>query len=248
MQDTSFILLTVGGLAFLLAGFVKGTIGMGLPTVAIGVLGMVMAPAQAAALLVIPTIVTNLWQLVAGTNLRPLLRRLWPLLVMSALVTFLGAGLMAKSGELAPLALGIGLIVYAGVGLAKVEFSVPASAEPWLSPLVGAITGVITAATGLMALPAVAYFQAIGLDKDDMIQALGLSFSVSILALGSGLARAGIFQGSVITGSLLALVPACVGMLAGQWVRARIRPEIFRFCLYLGLLALGAELLLRAFR
>lgn len=47
------------GLTFLLAGFVKGVVGLGLPTVAVGMLGLVMPPAQAAALLVAPSMVTN---------------------------------------------------------------------------------------------------------------------------------------------------------------------------------------------
>jgi uncharacterized protein len=51
----NFILLT-----FLLAGFVKGVIGMGLPTIAVGLLAGAMAPAQAASLLIIPSLVTNI--------------------------------------------------------------------------------------------------------------------------------------------------------------------------------------------
>ena len=51
---------------FLLAGLVKGTIGLGLPTVSMGLLGLLMAPAQAAAMLLVPSLVTNVWQLLAG--------------------------------------------------------------------------------------------------------------------------------------------------------------------------------------
>src|SRR5262249_20572020 len=156
MHDISLI-LAISALAFLMAGFVKGTIGMGLPTVAIGLLSTAMAPAEASVLLIIPTLVTNLWQLAAGSNLGPLLRRLWLLLTISALVTFAGAGLMARSGQQAAVPLGVALIIYACVGLSKVRFSIPTRAEPWLSPVIGAATGIVTAATGMMALPAVAY-------------------------------------------------------------------------------------------
>ena len=64
-------LLVIG--TFLLAGTVKGVIGLGLPTVAMGMLGLAMLPAQAAALLIIPSTVTNLWQLAFGGHLRGLL-------------------------------------------------------------------------------------------------------------------------------------------------------------------------------
>jgi uncharacterized membrane protein YfcA len=62
--------------AFLLAGLVKGVIGLGLPTVAIGLLGLLMTPAQAAAILVVPSLVTNIWQFVAGGELLALVRRM----------------------------------------------------------------------------------------------------------------------------------------------------------------------------
>ncbi|RUZ51274.1 sulfite exporter TauE/SafE family protein, partial [Mesorhizobium sp. M7A.F.Ca.CA.004.05.2.1] len=54
------------GAVFLAAGFVKGVVGMGLPTVAMGLLAVTMPPAQAAALLLSPSLVTNLWQLFTG--------------------------------------------------------------------------------------------------------------------------------------------------------------------------------------
>ena len=73
-------LLVVG--TFLLAGMVKGVIGLGLPTVAMGLLGLAMPPAQAAALLIVPATLTNLWQLALGGHLRALLGRLWPMLAM----------------------------------------------------------------------------------------------------------------------------------------------------------------------
>ena len=245
MQDFASIFF-VTAIAFLLAGFVKGMIGMGLPTVAIGLLSVVMLPSQAAALLVFPTLVTNIWQLAAGSNLIPLTRRLWAMLATSALATFAASGLLTGTSGRAAFALGLALMCYAISGLAKVQFSTPAWTEPWLSPVIGATTGLIAGATGVMALPAVAYFQAIGLNKEDMIQALGLSFTASMLALAAGLAREGAFHGPVAGASLLALAPASAGMLVGQWLRLRIRPEVFRLCFFLGLLGLGAHLVLRA--
>ena len=122
-------------------------------------------------------------------------------------------------------ALGIALVCYAIIGLAKVQFFAPAWTEAWLSPVVGATTGLVVGATGVMAIPAVAYFQAIGLDKEDTIQGLGLSFTVSMLALAGALAREGVFHGSAAGASLLALVPASAGMCPPNLaVQDEIRP------------------------
>lgn len=67
-------LLVIG--TFVLAGTVKGVIGLGLPTVSMGLLGLAMLPAQAAALLIIPSTITNLWQLTFGGHLSALVKRL----------------------------------------------------------------------------------------------------------------------------------------------------------------------------
>ena len=56
----------------MLAGFVKGAIGLGLPTVSIGLLGLMMTPAQAAAIMVAPALITNVWQASVGGGLLPL--------------------------------------------------------------------------------------------------------------------------------------------------------------------------------
>jgi uncharacterized membrane protein YfcA len=244
--DVSSIVV-ITACAFLLAGFVKGVIGLGLPTVAVGLLSLVMTPVEAATLLIVPSFVTNVWQLAAGPRLAPLLRRLWPMLVGVCAGTWLGAWLL--TGDItarATTVLGIALVLYAGMGLASIRLSVPARAEGWLAPMVGAATGAISIATGVFVIPLVPYLQALDLDKEDLVQAMGLAFTVSTLALAAGLAHKGIFQASTAGTSFLALAPALVGMLLGQWLRTRVRSEIFRFCFFVGLLLLGAHLALRS--
>jgi uncharacterized protein len=237
--------LTVG-LIFLLAGFVKGVIGLGLPTVAMGVLGLVMAPAEAAALIVVPSLATNLWQMASGPELRRLWARLWPMMLAIAGGTAAAAALIGGvGGKAATTALGLTLVAYAAVGLAAPRLAVAPRAEAWAGPLAGALTGGVTAATGVFVLPAVPYLQALGLGKEALVQALGLSFTVSTIALGVGLAGEGVFDPALAGTSLLALAPALAGMALGQVVRGRIRPQLFRLCFFVGLLVLGAHLALR---
>jgi hypothetical protein len=232
---------------FLLAGFVKGVIGLGLPTIAVGVLGVIMAPAQAAALLAIPNIATNGWQIATGPGLRAILIRLWPMMAGIVLGVWAGAGLLEqqKNGS-ATLWLGIALVLYALVGLKAAKLRVPARLELWLGPVIGVATGIATAATGVFVLPAVPWLQALGLDKDELVQALGLSFLVSTLALSVGLIGAGALDWTVAWHSTLALAPALAGMAFGTMIRSRISAKAFRLCFFAGLLALGAYLVLRA--
>ena len=233
------------GATFLLAGLVKGVIGMGLPTVAMGLLAIVLPPAEAAAILVVPSLVTNVWQLWAGPSFGALARRLWPMMVGVVVGTIAGAGVLAGNvAGLAKIGLGIALVIYALVGLAGLRLAVARRREGWLGPLTGAATGLVTGATGVFVIPAVPYLQAIGLEKDDLVQALGLSFTVSTIALAIGLMRVDALSIHSVWISLLALVPALIGMQAGQWLRQRIAAATFRRVFFAGLLLLGATLAL----
>jgi len=233
------------GATFLLAGLVKGVIGMGLPTVAMGLLALVLPPAEAAAILVVPSLVTNVWQLAAGPRFGALARRLWPMMLAIIAGTIAGAGVLAgNDGGLARIGLGLALAAYGAVALAGLRLSVPRRNESWLGPLIGVTTGLITGATGVFVIPTVPYLQAVGLEKDELIQALGLSFTVSTVALALGLLGVDAWQANAVWASLLALVPALIGMQAGQWLRRRIAADTFRRVFLASLLLLGATLAL----
>ena len=238
------VLLITG--TFLLAGLVKGVIGLGLPTVAMGLLGLAMPPAYAAALLIVPSLVTNVWQLLDGPRFGALSRRLWGMMLGIIAGTLAGSGLITgAAAPAAAAALGGALALYAVIGLAKLRLRVPPASERWAGPLVGAATGLVTGATGVFVIPAVPYLGSLGLERDDLVQALGLSFTASTLALAAGLAWHGALPLQAAGASLLALVPALAGMALGGWLRARVRPETFRLCFFVGLLVLGGELVWR---
>lgn len=230
---------------FLLAGTVKGVTGMGLPTVGVGLLSLLMTPGEAAALIVAPSLVTNLWQAFAGPGRLPLLRRLWPMLLGICVGTGLGAAL-AVDAKTAVRTLGAVLALYGGLGLLpKLRPRVGPRAEAVAGPITGLVTGVATAATGVFVIPAAPYLGALGLERDQQVQALGVSFSISTLALAAVVAVEGGFGGGVGFGSLLAVVPASFGVALGRGLRRAMSPETFRRCFFGALVGLGVHLLLR---
>ena len=109
----------------------------------------------------------------------------------------------------------------------------------------GGLTGVITGATGVFVIPAVPWLQALGFRRDELVQALGLSFTLSTLALAAGLALHDGWHDDAWLLSALALLPALLGMWLGQRIRSRLSPQRFRQCFLLFLLALGIELIAR---
>jgi hypothetical protein len=148
--------------------------------------------------------------------------------------------------HVATAALGTILMAYLQVGRNGPPFEISASAEPWLSPGVGLATGAITAVTGVFVMPAVPYLQRLGLGKDELVQALGLTFLVATLALGLSLPAT---MKRVLSTSghlpLIALFAALAGMWLGQRVRRWISPGVFRACFFWGLLGLGLHLVVR---
>lgn len=203
-------------LTFLLARIVKGVTGMGLPTIAMGVLGTLMPPVTAASVLIVPSFVTNVWQLVAGRSFTALIARLWTMMLAVVVGTIAASSLLTSaSTEWTTRALGCVLVMYSAFTLLARQFSVPPRMERWLSPVIGIITGAITGATGVFVIPAVPYLQALGLSKNDLIQALGLSFTASTIALTVGLGLGGAFDSSRLVTSALAVFPALLGMWSG---------------------------------
>jgi len=241
------IQLGVVAAAFVLAGLVKGVTGLALPTVGIGLLSLAMPPAHAAALIVAPAFITNVWQMITGPGLGRLIRRLWLMQSGVCLGTWAGASLMTGSkAGFASVVLGVALLAYAVIGLMNVHMpNVPASAERWLGPFVGGATGLMTAATGVFVIPAVPYLQALSFDRQDFVQALGLSFTISTVALAWSLAGSGSLDLRTGLYSLLALLPALVGMIAGQRLLRVMRPETFRHWFLLGMVLLGMDLAIR---
>ncbi len=244
-QNLGMALSLLVMVTFIMAGLIKGVIGLGLPTVAMGLLGLAMAPSQAAALLIIPATLTNLWQLAFGGHLKGLIKRLWSMLLMIFLGTAVGTlAIGMAGGHWVVRGLGAALLLYALSGLLLPTLHVRPRHESWLGPVCGVITGIITSATGVFVIPAVPYLQALGLNRDQLVQALGLSFTVSTLALAGGLFWRGALGGGELSASLLALVPAMLGMWLGQWLRQRISAVLFKRVFFLGLGALGAHLLI----
>ena len=230
---------------FAIAGIVKGISGMGLPTVAVSLLGLFMSPAHAAALLVLPSLATNIAQC-RGPALRMLAVRLWPMWLGLLLATTLGpVPDIGASAANARTFLGLVLVLYGLWGLWRPTLPQLGIQHPWPGIVAGALTGLITAATAVFVLPMVPYLQALRLEKDAMIQALGLSFTVATVALAIRLHDTGAFDvPPALTG--LALLTALAGIRVGGRLRFRLSQQTFQRVLFAVFVALGGVNLWRS--
>lgn len=98
----------------------------------------------------------------------------------------------------------------------------------------------------MFVIPAVPYLQAIGLDKEQLVQGLGLSFTVSTVALAFNVTRAGAFNLSIAGATIGALATASIGMWLGTALRQKLQPAAFLRWFFIGLLLLGIYLTVRS--
>lgn len=235
--------LLLSAAAFLLAGFVKGVIGMGMPTVSLAVMSIAMGLPTAIQIVVVPTVVTNVWQALIGDGLRRLVRRFAVLLAATVIGVWLGYFLLFRSSaQLMTAVLGAAIIVYSLSGLLGFPLMPKVRRERLASPLVGVATGVLAGATGNISMPAIAYFHRLDLARNDIVQMLGILFTLGATTLGLTLAGHGSYEPDLLLVSALAVVPSIIGMLIGQRVRAKLAEKVFRRALFVALLAAGAHL------
>ena len=246
MEMSGLALAVFIAAVFLLGGGIKGVLGLGLPTVGMGLLSIVMTPAQAASILVIPALVTNIWQIGLGPALLTLLRRFALMIVATVVGTFSTVEFLTRSSTSAAGALGGVLAAYGIYGLFGRRLEIQPYAERWLSPLVGLVTGLLNGATGVFVIPTAPYLTFLRLDKEELVQIVGINALVCPLALAAALFVHGQLRIEVAGSWVVALVFSLGGMYVGQIVRRRTDEKAFRRTFFIGLLALGIYMCFRA--
>ncbi len=244
MIDATVVLILA---TFLLAGLVKGVIGLGLPTVSLAILTVAIDLPTAMTLLLVPSFVTNLWQAMVGGYARLILQRTWPFLLAATLSIWIGAqALNHLQLSLLSALLGILLAAYSIVSLVGFRWSISTRQASWLGPLLGLVNGTLTGMTGSFVVPGVLYLQALGFDRNALIQAMGMLFTLSTLALAAALQGNALLDLKLGAYSALALLPAVVGMLLGQRIRRFVSEALFRKLFFIALLALGVYIIVTA--
>ena len=238
-------MLSFIAVVFLLAGLVKGMIGLGLPAVSMGLLTMMISPFQAASLLIVPSMVTNIWQLCAEGQVLRVLQRFW-LLLLGIIIGSIWS-IFPRLGQTdfnSEVLLGGMLLLYGLYGLAAKQIPNLSRYAAVLSPLMGYLGGALTVATGVVVIPVVPYLQSLHLQRDDLVQSLGMAFTVSTACLAIFLHQNPVDHLPIdYVWSVMALVPALLGMWLGTRIRYRIAEQKFRKVFFLGLMALGGYML-----
>lgn len=243
--DANIIIIIV--VTFLIAGLVKGVIGLGLPIISLAILVARFDLTTAMALLIVPSLVTNIWQAVVGGNLAYLFQRLWPFLLAASLTIWIGVlALSVIHMKLLTILLGALLIAYALISLSGFHPRINPASEHWAGSICGIINGLFTGMTGSFVFPGVMYLQALDLDRHQLVQAMGILFCISTLMLGFALQTNNLLDIQSGSLSILAVIPALTGMWVGRAIRQRLSEQRFRVVFYWAISLLGIYIVIKS--
>ena len=208
MLENSILIWVSLGTLFL-AGCVKGIVGLGLPTVTLAILTILIDLPTAMVVLVIPSFITNLIQALAGGNWRNVWQRTRGFMVSATLAIAVGGWLCNSINlHLLSLLLGVLITLYAVSGLIGRGFDISSTSQRKIGPIFGAANGVLTGMTGSFVVPGVFYLKAIGLDREQLIQAMGILFTLSTVGLAFTVTGNALVNRELVLVSALSTIPA----------------------------------------
>ncbi len=231
---------------YFFAGIVKGVTGLGVPIIGVAFTAPVIGMQAAVALVLGPSVLTNVWQAVVGGNMLVIIRRIWPLLLTSCIGIWFGSGILAAAdGQYLLLFLGALLIVYSVIALIRARLPSPGRHEGWLTPVLGVPAGIVYGMTGSYMVPGTLYIQSLGMPRDMFVQALGIAFVIVSLMLSGAMLQRAILTPELIAMTIGAVAPCVLGMLAGQRMRTYLTEEQFTRIVLIVILLTGIYMITR---
>jgi len=231
---------------FVMGGFVKGTMGVGLPLVVVPTLSLLIPAPQAMGLLVVPVLISNLWQAVEGGNVGYSIRRFASLILVQMAVTLLtvkySAGLSVENLNLL---IGISLLVaVAWMGL-KPNVKIPPRFERVACIVVGALAGLMGGFSSLTGPFIITLLMALKLSREQFIGSISIVYLAGSVPMYGAMLWYERFGWAEVGLSTLGLIPMFLGLKMGKTLRHRMSEGLFRKLLLLYLFVLAIVLALK---
>jgi uncharacterized membrane protein YfcA len=234
--------------SLIVAGFLKGIIGVGMPVVALPLLSLFIDVKSAAMLLSMPLILSNLPQALEGGETGRCLMQLMPVFLGMIPGLFLGVRvLLALDADIARIIAGLVLMGVGGVTLLAPKFKLQSRLILPTGITFGFFGGILG---GIAAMPGPLVFiflLAKGLRGQAFTKEASLYLVVSAGLLAILLTASRQFSWLDVSVSTAAMLPVVLGMYVGRYMRDRIAPETFKKLVLIAVIAAGAELLRHGF-
>ncbi|MCP5086408.1 MAG: sulfite exporter TauE/SafE family protein [Rhodobacteraceae bacterium] len=246
MSQFEFIL--IASAVFWLGGLVKGTTGLGMPTLAIGLLTLFVGTRTAVAALLLPVLVSNGWQAYRAGDIHRAIKQYRWFIAAMVLAMWVTANLAAGASErLLYGAAGAVLLLFVAINLTFTVPRLPDRTDRAVQLLLGFMTGITGGLTALYAPTIAIYLAARQAEKDEFLRVSGLLIFVGSVPLIIGYAQQGLFTGQQAMLSAFLVLPTLVGFTCGEYLRNRMSTDRFRFLLFCLFVVLGLNLLRKAF-
>jgi uncharacterized membrane protein YfcA len=245
-MGTAELLILIVGLA--VAGFAKGTTGMGLPLVATPLLASVFGPKAAVVIVTIPIFAANSLLLVQGWRRLAVLRTIAPIIVASAIGTVIGVNLLALLDQRTfALLISLMVLIFLLRGDRLIGDDPGARRARILGPVVGFVGGILQGTTSIASPLIGSFFHARKMDRNEYVIVLAAIFELNAVIQLAGYALLGLYTADILAIGLLGLVPTLLALMAGIFFRGRLDQARFRQLIVVLLVLSVVNLLWRSF-
>ena len=244
-NEYSLLILCYIFAVYVVCGIVKGSIGFGLPTVSISLLAFLIDIKLIIALILIPTLIINIYQLSKGGNFKKIILETKFFLFFSTIFIYPGAFLLKTfNSQIIIFLIAIILITNSLLFLTDIKLKIPYFDKPLTQILIGSINGIIIGMTSIYTMPLVFLLQSLNYNKNTTIQFLGIAFFLYPLGQLFAFSNFELISILIIKDSFLIMIPIFLGFLIGQKIRNIISEKLFQKMFYLMLLFMSCIILI----
>ena len=237
-------------LAVAAGGFAKGVVGFALPLIGLSVLAMFLPVEVSVALLILPTLVSNLFQALRhglGAAWGSLVRHRWLNGVLVVTIAFSAQLVVVLPDRLLFTILGASITAFGLSQLFGWQPRFPTGHRHLVEAGIALVAGFFGGLSGIWGPPLIMYMLSIHMPKTEMVRVQCLSFLLGSVVLLFAHLRSGVLDAVTLPMSAWMVLPTMAAMFVGYRVHDRLDQVRFRQMTLIVLVLSGLNLLRRAF-
>lgn len=240
------IQIVLAALFIACGGLTKGIVGLGLPLVAVPLLSYLMPVPEAISVMILPILITNLYQMLRNRDFTQAFVRFWPAMLFLVIGVPIGTfGLTMLKTAWLDLVLAAVVIAFVVSNLLLQPFTIAPRYERWFGPPVGLVAGILGGLSSQYGPPFGIYLLALKVPKDTFIATMAVTLEIGGVILFVSLLSFHVMHVQGLMYSAVAVIPALLGLVAGEHARSRFSQETFRKAVLVILLVTAAFLIKR---
>ena len=242
-NDPTIIIIII--LAVLAGGLVKGTLGFGMPMVALPIIAFIIPPTTAMILLCAPIFLTNFLQIKFRQGVSSY--RFLPMFLSLIIGLIIGARLILEIDvNTITQIIAVSIIFAALVNCFGIKIkNINKNHENTITSLIGFGSGILGGLSTFYGPPMLAYLVAVDLPKEKFVRTVSTMYFIGSFPLYGSLIYYGFATKEDLIFSLILIIPAFIAQQVGTKIRDTFNQKQFRICILITLIILGFSLLVK---